>query len=120
MVSNEITDTDQQVRHLLWALTVDSPIWEQGAGSPELVKALQKGSKSKTPKNPGKPEFVFMSSGHLVVIEDKLDHENSVSYNDAGEVDTSYPARERFAANGAVHYAEHIMKTASKHFKSIF
>lgn len=119
---NEITDVDQKVRDLLRALDVHSAIYEQGAGTPELRDALKAGSKSKDPRNPGKPEFAFIAGierKHLVLVEDKLGAENLVKRDDEGVLILDYPERANFAVNGAVHYAQHI-SAKSDHFDSIF
>jgi len=68
------TATDQYVRHLIEAIVPSSPIWEQGDGSAELVKALKGGTKQQG-NGDGKPEFAFLSNGFLVVVEDKKSHD---------------------------------------------
>lgn len=119
---NEVTNIDQVVREKLSALTVNTRIFEQGAGTKELVTALRRGSKSKDPKNPGKPEFCFISGEeekHLVVVEDKYGAENLVKLDDEEKIITTYPERATFALNGAVHYAKHVLENSS-YFPSIF
>jgi type I restriction enzyme M protein len=112
-VTNEKSEIDQHVRRLIEQIDPSSHIWEQGAGSPELVAALKGGSKSADPRNPGKPEFAFFSNNFLVVVEDKKDSSKLASLDDLGEVDLTVPARANFAVNGAVHYARHIVRSTS-------
>lgn len=119
MQGNEVTDVDQRIRAMLQVLDLDSPLWEQGAGSPELQHALKGGAKSANPKSSGKPEFVFLSGGHLVIIEDKYGAENLVATDGAGEVVLEHPQRAEYASNGALHYAKHIV-SKSPQFNSIF
>ena len=62
--------TDQFVRDLLRDIGVTRP-WEQDGGPKWKRTALAGGSKSKTGKGEGKPEFVFVVDDFIVIIEDK-------------------------------------------------
>jgi type I restriction enzyme M protein len=62
--------TDQFVRDLLRDIEVKRP-WEQDGGPKWKRNALAGGSKSKNGKAEGKPEFVFVVNGFIVIVEDK-------------------------------------------------
>ncbi|WP_394217109.1 class I SAM-dependent DNA methyltransferase [Brachybacterium vulturis] len=115
---NEVTGTDQHVRDLVRAISPTSTLWEQGDGTPDLIAALRGGSKG-VGGGIGKPEFMFYSNHHLVIIEDKRRHEDLIFLDDSGDVDCAYPARQQYATNGAVHYARHILDNLGR-VKGIF
>lgn len=103
---NEKTATDQWVRREIEKLNI--PYEEQTSSNPEIRKAL-KGASKQNGKGVGKPEFIFNSNDHLIIIEDKLDSGKLIK-PEKGEIDLKYPAINLFAVNGAVHYARHIIE----------
>lgn len=95
--------TDQFVRDLLRDIGVTRP-WEQDGGPKWKRNALAGGSKSKTGKAEGKPEFVFVVDGFIVIVENKKEA-RFTRFLVEGQVTTEFPYRQDFALNGAVHYA---------------
>lgn len=103
-MSNE-RSTDQFVRDMLRDIGFDRP-WEQSCSdAPSYIYDALEGASKSTGKGRGRPEFVIESGDFLVVVEDKARFEDSVSHDDSGQVDVTYPARADYALNGAVHYA---------------
>ena len=109
MSGNEVTKTDQYVRSLLQGISPSSDIWEQGDGTDELRRLLQGGSKSATGAGVGKPEFIFYSRDFLIVVEDKRSIDKLLYLDEYGLPSTEHPYRSDFAANGAIHYAKHLL-----------
>lgn len=110
--------TDQFVRDLLREIGVTRP-WEQDGGPQWKREALKGGSKSLSGVAEGKPEFVFMSGGFLIVIEDKKDVQRTRLIVE-GSVATQYPHRADYALNGAVHYAQAMLRNGLPQNKGIF
>ena len=110
--------TDQFVRDLLREIGVDRP-WEQDGGPQWKRDALRGGSKSATGTAEGKPEFVFLSDGFIVVIEDKKEARFTKRLEGA-VITTEYPYRADYALNGAVHYAQTMVENGTPHDKGIF
>lgn len=105
---NEKTTTDQWVRKEIDNLGVHYT--EQGTDIKE-VKAALKGASKTGGKGSGKPEFVFVLGETLVVVEDKPKKSELVKYDEKGAIDLTVPdATEKYALNGAVHYAKYITK----------
>ncbi|AXP47363.1 N-6 DNA methylase [Bacillus subtilis] len=104
---NEKTSTDQLVRRFIEDLGVTYE--EQGSSNTQIKQALKRASKSKNQSGVGKPEFIFFSGNHLIIIEDKLTIDKLEYKNDDGIIDTEFPYRRDYAVNGAVHYAKHII-----------
>lgn len=118
VVPNEKTLTDQFVRKQLEKIKVK--FTEQGSDNPLLNEALK--NASKTGSGAGKPEFVFVYEklGLVVVIEDKKDNSLLEELTEEGELDLRVgpnSAVSKFAVNGAVHYAKHIVEKS--HFKNV-
>lgn len=105
---NEKTTTDQLVRKFIEELGVKYD--EQGSSNVEIKDALKNASKSIHSKGYGKPEFIFFSKEHLIIIEDKLANEKLEYKNENDVIDTDFPYRRDYAVNGAVHYAKHIIE----------
>lgn len=118
-MGQEKTNTDALVREYIKAAKPESTIWEGGGGTPELVDALKGGSKSQNPTGAGEPDFMFYSGGHLVVVEDKARVSRLKFLNENAEILLEYPYRDKYAVNGAIHYASHILKNSNR-FKGIF
>jgi len=95
--------TDQFVRDLLRDIGVTRP-WEQDGGPKWKRGSLAGGSKSKTGKGEGKPEFVFVVDDFIVIVEDKKEVRFARFLED-DQVTTEFPYRQDYALNGAVHYS---------------
>ncbi|HFN8305893.1 TPA: class I SAM-dependent DNA methyltransferase [Staphylococcus aureus] len=105
---NEKTGIDQFMRKEIESLGVSYD--EQQSSNVEIAEALKTASKSLSGKI-GKPEFLFFSNEFLVVVEDKKDIHKHEMKSERGELilDSSEILKE-YAVNGAVHYAQHIIK----------
>lgn len=110
--------TDQFVRDLLREIGVDRP-WEQDGGPQWKRDALKGGSKSLSSAAEGKPEFVFQSGDFIVVVEDKKDVQRT-RYLVDGVVATEHPYRADYALNGAIHYAQAMLRNGVPQNKGIF
>lgn len=110
--------TDQFVRDLLRDIGQTRP-WEQDGGPDWKRKALAGASKTKAGKGEGKPEFVFVADGFIVIVEDKKETRFARLLKD-GHVTTEFPYRESYALNGAVHYAQVMLRNGVPHKKGIF
>lgn len=110
--------TDQFVRDLLREIGETRP-WEQEGGPDWKRKALAGGSKTKAGTGEGKPEFVFVVDGFIVIVEDKKEM-RFARYVCDGQVVTDFPHRESYALNGAVHYAQVMLCNGVPHKKGIF
>ncbi|RHW46825.1 adenine methyltransferase [Bombilactobacillus bombi] len=111
-MSNEATATDQKVRMLLQRLNIQ--FYEQGSNNIEINKGLAHASKQGTNKV-GKPEFTFVSNGYPVIIEDKPTLEKARLVDNNNQLIFTYEATVEFADNGAVWYAQHIVKDSTFH-----
>ncbi|MEB6569047.1 HsdM family class I SAM-dependent methyltransferase [Staphylococcus auricularis] len=82
--------------------------YRESSGNIEVQDALKSASK-RLNGNVGKPEFTFFSREFLVVIEDK----NDINLHIYSEDDTIILDDEnivpKYAVNGAIHYAKHII-----------
>jgi hypothetical protein len=116
-MSNEKT-TDQFVRDFLREIGVTRP-WEQDGGPQWKRSALSGGSKSKTGEGEGKPEFVFVVDGFIVIVEDKKSS-RFVQHLNGGKVSVEFPHRRDYALNGAVHYATVMLRNGVPYEKGIF
>ncbi|PEK31568.1 HsdM family class I SAM-dependent methyltransferase [Bacillus pseudomycoides] len=110
---NEKTSTDQLVRRFIEDLGVTYE--EQGSSNIQIKQALRSASKSKSQSGVGKPEFIFFSGNHLIIVEDKLAIDKLEYKNDDGIIDTEFPFRRDYAVNGAVHYARHIIEKTNSY-----
>ncbi|MCT3016084.1 SAM-dependent DNA methyltransferase [Propionibacterium freudenreichii] len=110
--------TDQFVRDLLREIGVTRP-WEQDGGPQWKRDALRGGSKSLSAAAEGKPEFVFQPGEFIVVVEDKKDVQRT-RYLVDGVVDTEHPYRADYALNGAIHYAQAMLRNGVPQNKGIF
>ena len=109
-MANEATATDQYVRREIEKFGVRYD--EQGSSHPEIAKAL-KGASKQGKSGIGKPEFVMQISDYLVVIEDKRDNDKLINLTEDGSIAKDIPSLSGYAVNGAVHYANHIVKKTS-------
>lgn len=90
-----------------------------GSGIKEIQDALKTSSKKKTGKA-GFPEFVGNSKDFIVVVEDKADLSKQALYADYGKSTLLMDIKSitNYAENGALHYAEEILKKTS--FDKVF
>jgi len=90
-----------------------------GSDIKEIQDALKTASKKGTGKV-GFPEFTAKSKDFIIVIEDKADIEKQADYKDdeRTELATKTKSIIDYAENGALHYANEIIKKTS--FKKIF
>ena len=85
----------------------------------EVQEALKTASKRGTGKG-GFPEFTAKVDEFIIVIEDKAETKNHIlkCENNPNRVDLTPKATTKYAVNGAVHYAQHIIQNTN--FKKIF
>lgn len=102
---NEATATDQFVRREIEKFNVRYD--EQGSSNPEISKAL-KGASKQGGIGIGKPEFVVQFGDYLLVIEDKRENNKLINFENH-EIAKDVSSLSRYAVNGAVHYAHHII-----------
>lgn len=114
MAKKEIK-TDLQISRLLDE--ADIKYDAQGSDIKEINEALKTASKNKTGKA-GYPEFVALSNGFLLVIEDKPNNESHCLYDDNKNISFENNAIKDYAVNGAIWYAKHIAKNTN--FNKIF
>ena len=90
-----------------------------GSNIKEINEALKTASKRKT-KQSGRPEFVAKSQEFIIIIEDKHDINKQALYcpKNKKRLDQRTEAIINYAENGALHYAQHIIKNTN--FKKIF
>jgi type I restriction-modification system DNA methylase subunit len=90
-----------------------------GSDIKEIMDALKTASKKGSNKA-GFPEFVGKSDEFIIVIEDKESIENQVKYSSESNniLDTDIKSIVNYAENGALHYANQIIKKTN--FKKVF
>lgn len=110
---NEKTSTDQLVRRFIEDINV--PYEEQSSSNTQIKQALKNASKSKKQTGVGKPEFIFFSDDHLIIVEDKLAINKLEFLDEEGIVNLEYPYRKDYAVNGAIHYARHIIEKTNSY-----
>lgn len=83
----------------------------KGAKTKPVKDALKTASKSGK-KQPGYPEFVCENEDFLIIIEDKAELNKQALYLDenSNELDMSTDAIQKYAENGALHYANRIIE----------
>lgn len=116
---NEKSKTDQFVRRELEKFGVDYE--EQGSSNEEIKNGLKGASKSG--KGNGRPEFIFFSGGHLIIIENKFRIDRLVKHDVNAKEGLNLTvgngsAVADYAVNGAVHYASHIARKTNS-FKEV-
>ena len=106
MKPNEKSGIDEYMNDEIKSLGVK--YYRESSGNIEVQDALKSASK-RLNGNVGKPEFTFFSREFLVVIEDK----NDINLHIYSEDDTIILDDEnivpKYAVNGAIHYAKHII-----------
>ena len=85
----------------------------QGCDIKEIDDALKTASKSKT-GNSGYPEYCGVVKDFVLIIEDKPTLDKHIFFNEKQMIDrTNVYAVKEYAVNGAMHYAEHIIRNTS-------
>ncbi len=106
--------TDQFVRDMLRDIGFPRP-WEQSCSdAPAYIYDALEGASKGQGGGRGKPEFVIESGEFLVVIEDKPRFDDLVAFGADGAIDLTYPARQDYALNGALHYAQALSSRTGK------
>ena len=107
---NEKTGIDEFMNDEIKSLGVK--YYRESSGNIEVQNALKTASK-RLSGNVGKPEFTFFSNEFFIVVEDKNDT-NLHIYSDKDNIilDDS-DIVPKYAVNGAVHYARHIIKNTN-------
>ncbi len=108
-------ETDLWVASLLKEYKIQFSV--QGSDVKEINEALSSASKRGT-GNVGRPEFVAVVNGFVLVIEDKVDTGKHRKDTDSGILDLEEKAVTEYAVNGACFYAKHIAQKSS--FKKVF
>ena len=108
MAKKEIK-TDLWVRDLL--VEADLDLEPQGSSIKELNEALKTASKKGTGKV-GFPEYVGVVNDFIIVIEDKADLDKHVKL-DGTVISMEVNAVQDYALNGALFYAQHIIKNTT-------
>ena len=110
MAKKEI-NTDLWVYELL--KEADINLTPQGCAIKEIDDALRTASKSKTGKA-GYPEYCGVVKDFILVIEDKPSLDKHIYLNEKQVIDrTDITAVRDYAVNGAMHYAEHIIRNTN-------
>lgn len=113
--------TEKMTDHIIYGLMTSAGLNPEPEKTQirEVQEALKTASKRMTGKT-GKPEFIAMSGNYLIIVEDKAETMYQANYmtdkSDTLLMDTS--SVEKFAENGALHYAQHITYYTS--FKKVF
>ena len=81
----------------------------QSTDSIELKEALSTASKSQTGE-PGRPDYIAVVEGYVIVIEDKKDRDKLLLLGDDGTISLTPQATKDYAVNGAVWYAKKILQ----------
>lgn len=90
-----------------------------GSNIKEIEEALKTASKRGT-DSVGYPEFTCKINDFILVIEDKADINKQAKYceKNSNKLDMNTKSVVNYAENGALHYAQHIIKNTN--FKKIF
>jgi len=88
----------------------------QGSNIPEIDEALKTASKKQTGEK-GSPDITALVDNYFIIIEDKNKQKYLSLYID-GKLDLSVDATEKYAVNGALFYAQKIIKHTV--YKKIF
>ena len=108
-------ETDFWVNGLLTAAGIK--LHTDVSGIKEIDDALKTASKAGSGKI-GKPDFIGVVGGFLLVLEDKKDQAFHVKKCEDGTIDLSTSAVKNYAVNGAIFYAKHLAAKTS--FKKVF
>lgn len=106
MIPNEKSGIDEFMNDEIKSLGIK--YYRESSGNIEVQNALKSASK-RLNGNVGKPEFTFFSKDFFIVVEDKNDV-NLHIYSEGGSIvlddENIVP---KYAVNGAIHYAKHII-----------
>jgi len=106
---------DLYIHRLLSDAKIDAEA--QGSEVVEIAAALKKASKRQT-GNVGRPEFCAVVKGFALVLENKSDRSSLRLDDSEGKLSLSVDATMNYAVNGALWYAQTIVKQT--HFKKVF
>lgn len=107
MKPNEKSGIDEYMNDEIKSLGVK--YYRESSGNIEVQNALKTASK-RLNGNVGKPEFTFFSNDFFVVVEDKNDINLHIYSNDDNVTLDNPEIVPKYAVNGAIHYARHIIK----------
>ncbi|RNM28043.1 adenine methyltransferase [Staphylococcus cohnii] len=107
MKPNEKSGIDEYMNDEIKSLGVK--YYRESSGNIEVQNALKTASK-RLNGNVGKPEFTFFSNDFFVVVEDKNDINLHIYPNDDNVTLDNPEIVPKYAVNGAIHYARHIIK----------
>lgn len=93
------------------------PADTQGSNVLEINNALKTASKKQTGKV-GFPEYTAVVGDFVLVMEDKADRANLCMKESDGSISMSVQATKDYAVNGALYYAQHILKNTT--YKKVF
>ncbi|MDR1207065.1 MAG: SAM-dependent methyltransferase [Rickettsiales bacterium] len=103
--------TDGMVHDLLTESKID--FMPNDSGIKEVSDALKSASKRGTGKH-GMPEFTAKVGDFLIIIEDKFELSEHIKYTDDEEtLDETTGANIKYAVNGTVSYAKHVLAKTS-------
>lgn len=111
-MSKKEAHTDLWVHDLLTAEGIH--LDPQGSQITEIDEALKTASKSGK-GNAGRPEYCGVVGDFLIVIEDKAELSDHICRDANGLIDLSPKAVQKYAVNGAYHYARHLAAHTSWH-----
>ncbi|OFL47472.1 restriction endonuclease [Nosocomiicoccus sp. HMSC067E10] len=118
---NNETQTDIWVYNL--AKEAGITLHPQGSNIESVVKSLKTASKN-LKGNVGLPDFTAVVStnndAYLIVIENKKETSLHISFDDHELISKTDKDINKYAVNGAVHYAQHLVKDDNVPFKKIF
>ena len=108
--------TEKYTDHIIFNMMTDAGMSPEPETSQidEIREALKTASKRLTKKS-GKPEFFAQVGQYIIVVEDKKDVKDQACYM-TDKSDTllmDAPSIEKYAENGALHYAQHIINNTS-------
>lgn len=107
MKPNEKSGIDEYMNDEIKSLGVK--YYRESSGNIEVQNALKTASK-RLNGNVGKPEFTFFSNDFFVVVEDKNDINLHIYSNDDNVTLDNPEIVPKYAVNGAIHYARHIIE----------
>ena len=112
MAKQKEAHTDLWVHDLLVAENIK--LDPQGSTIKEINEALKTASKAGTGKT-GRPEYCGVVGEFIIVIEDKANLSDHIYRDSRGLIDLSKDKVEKYAVNGAYHYALHLASHTSWH-----
>ena len=108
--------TEKMTDHIIFNMMIDAGMKPEPESTQivEVQEALRTASKRLTGK-PGKPEFFAQAGQYIIVVEDKKDAKYQACYmtDKADTLLMDATSIEKYAENGALHYAQHIINNTS-------